>query len=61
MTTAAQKANELIGAKKVKELMDAGICLTWSAEFDLLLWAANMKDHDKTTYKKLDNLKKSQS
>lgn len=58
---AIQKANELIGADQVKQLMDAGICITWASEFNLLLWAANMKEHDKKTYKALDEIKKAQN
>ena len=60
MTTAIQKANELIGAQKVKELMDAGICLSWYDEYAFLFIAANMKEQDIETYKKLDSMKKPQ-
>ena len=60
MTTAVQKANEIIGAAKVAELIDAGICLTWFNEYAFLFMAANMKDQDTETYKKLDELQKPQ-
>ena len=61
MTTAIQKVNELIGADKAKELMAAGICFLWKDEFNMLQWAANAQEHDKKTYRALDNIKKAQN
>lgn len=61
MPTAIQKANELIGAAQVAKLIDAGICLTWFDEYAFLFIAANTKEQDIETYKKLDKIKISQN
>ena len=60
MTTAAQKAIEILGPQKVADLINAGICLMWYDEYAFLFIAANMKDQDTETYKKLDELQKPQ-